>query len=1006
MRKIGPFIGIFVTAGLAAHVQAAQVVTNIEGSLGIAENTCVQPIALFAFKNCNFSGGPMVATEIGLDADAIGPLDSGGFYADTASAPPFVLSSEPGVDDAGVPLNTFLINEGSAAGDGKIAPPLSGTITIDDGGDGFGDTTDTLAGTLVIGPAARLASVSGNLAGPSAIVEEWTSITHTLPATAVSSATPNGFGGFDYVLGVVGFPDNICTGLGGNPMGVGDCFASEVGADSANATSDSPWLMNNGGTGLNWDGAAGTDITRYGLTFFGPGPNPGGATTAIIAGLICTDTGLEPKEPGNPPDTMTACQDSAIGWSIVDLVDTDAGKLNAGFDNLVMKLSTNSANEVVAADAYYTMEYPIIQPGDNSWVGSVLSFAKANPIPNAVDDPTNPADVNILTSIDVLANDTDLDDTPLTVNIESGPSFGTANVVDSGGGTPASIRVEYTYTAAAVNAADTFTYSIDDNTPDTSNTATVNVQISNKTPTAMDDNAATDPGFSTTIPVLNNDTLGDEPTAAVSLVPGSGPTLGTAVVETDLQITYTSTGAPGTDTFRYTLQDYNGDISNEAEVTVTICPANTICAVNDSVLTDVGVPVSINPLSNDAGLTNLPLIGVTILTPPTNGTIGAITGCTQVATCDVPYTPGAAGADSFVYQVEDSMGMTDSATVNVTVNDLPVANDNMATTGVGTAVNVNILADDTGLSDTPLVVAFPTLAANGTLAQAGCDAQSTCVVTYTNDGTPGPDIFTYTVTDEAGTGDISNVATVTITVDDSPVTVDDAANVEPGLSVDIPVLLNDSGLSDVPLMLTVTSPANGSVTQAGCDAQATCILTYTNSGATGVDTFDYTVTDADGDSDTAIVSVTVADPSIPIAVDDVAQTSRNQAVIIDVLANDSGLVDVPISVELITPARNGRLTVNGPQQGGTLADPTDVRVTGDPDDIDITYAPGNNFFGSDSFSYQVTDDGGQSSQATVHITVVDDQAIITLPSDDGSALSPWSLALLSVLIWLRRRRSV
>jgi hypothetical protein len=334
------------------------------------------------------------------------------------------------------------------------------------------------------------------------------------------------------------------------------------------------------------------------------------------------------------------------------------------------------------------------------------------------------------------------------------------------------------------------------------------------------------------------------------------------------------------------------------------------------------------------------------------------------------------------------MGLTDTATVIVTVNDLPVANDNMATTNVGSAVDIDVLADDTGLSDTPLVVAFPTLPSNGTLAQVGCDDQLTCVVTYTNNGAPGQDMFTYTVTDN--TGDVSNLATVTIRVNDSPAAVDDAVEVVPGMSVDIPVLLNDSGLSDVPLTVTMSNPANGSVTQTGCDAQASCVLTYTNSGATGVDTFSYTVTDADGDNDTATVSVTVADPSTPIAVDDVAQTSRNQDVKIDVLANDGGLVDLPITVELITPARNGRLTVNG--------------SPGDPQGISITYAPGISFFGSDSFIYQVTDDDGQFDQATVRITVVNDQAGITLPSDDGSALSPWSLALLGALIWLRRRR--
>jgi hypothetical protein len=466
MRRIGAFIVTLMAAGLALQGNAAQVVTNIEGSLGKAENTCVQPIALFAFKNCNFSGGALVSTELGLDADAIGPLDSGGFYPDAASAPPFEQSMEPGVDDAGVPLNTFLINNGSAYDDDKISPDLSGTITIDDGGDGFGDTNDTIAGTLVIGPAARLAPVSGNLAGSSAVVEEWAKITHTLPPTAVSSATPNGFGGFDYVLGSDGFPDNIRTGTSGNPAGKGEFFAAQVAADSANATAESPWLPGNGGSSFpNWDGVTGTDITRYGLVLPGvplPGPNPGGATTAVIdpVGFNCLDTGLEPKEPGIPADDMTSCQDSPLAWSVTPTTGDGANKLQAGFDNLVMRLSTNAANEVVVADAYYTTEYPIIQTGDNSWVGGTLNFVQEF---EAVDD--NAATLaRVPIDISVLVNDTNFID-PVTVTVDPEPANGTV-VVNGSPGNQADIDITYTpdpgFPPPPATVDDTFTYTITD----------------------------------------------------------------------------------------------------------------------------------------------------------------------------------------------------------------------------------------------------------------------------------------------------------------------------------------------------------------------------------------------------------------------------------------------------------------------------------------------------------------------------------------------------------------
>jgi hypothetical protein len=487
MRRCGALIGTLMAIAVAMQGQAAQVTTPIQGNLGKAENTCVSPIALFVNLNCQFSGGPMFPGDLGA-VDSIGPLDSGGFYTSAAAAPGYEFSTTPGVDAVGTPFTSFLVGLPATPGDGKVELPITGTIVIDDGGDGFG-ANDTVEGTIVLGPGARLASGSGSAAGSATITESWTSITHTLPPTAVSSATANGAGGFDYVLGSDGFPTNIFTAA--------DAFASEAAADSDQPAAASPWLQANGGSGFNYDSVAdsGTDIVRFGLKS-GPGANVGGATTAIIDGLVCSDVGLAPAEfdtMGNPVlDTMTDCQDSSVAWGVLDPEDLDVGKLNAGFDNLVLKLSTNASGTILSADAYYTMEYPILgEPTrDNTWVGGTLTLQKAPPV--AIDDDTNPADVNVQVPLDVLANDVNLQSTPLAVNIESAPSFGTAVVVDSGGGTPASIRVNYTYTDQTVNATDSFEYSIADDTLDQSGPATVTVQIANKIPVAVDDGDRSD----------------------------------------------------------------------------------------------------------------------------------------------------------------------------------------------------------------------------------------------------------------------------------------------------------------------------------------------------------------------------------------------------------------------------------------------------------------------------------------------------------------------------------
>ena len=78
------------------------------------------------------------------------------------------------------------------------------------------------------------------------------------------------------------------------------------------------------------------------------------------------------------------------------------------------------------------------------------------------------------------------------------------------------------------------------------------------------------------------------------------------------------------------------------------------------------------------------------------------------------------------------------------------------------------------------------------------------------------------------------------------------------------VLANDTGLGDGGLVLTVTvGPANGSVTLNNDGSFA-----YTpNANANGADSFTYQITDADGDTATAMVTINVAavnDPPIPL----------------------------------------------------------------------------------------------------------------------------------------------
>src|SRR4029079_2968856 len=100
-----------------------------------------------------------------------------------------------------------------------------------------------------------------------------------------------------------------------------------------------------------------------------------------------------------------------------------------------------------------------------------------------------------------------------------------------------------------------------------------------------------------------------------------------------------------------------------------------------------------------------------------------------------------------------SGGVTETATVNITINPVADIADDSATTNEDTPVTVDVLANDS--FEGSLVVSGVTNGANGTVTTDGT------TVTYTpNADFNGNDLFTYTVT----SGGVTETATVNITI--------------------------------------------------------------------------------------------------------------------------------------------------------------------------------------------------------------------------------------------------
>ena len=211
------------------------------------------------------------------------------------------------------------------------------------------------------------------------------------------------------------------------------------------------------------------------------------------------------------------------------------------------------------------------------------------------------------------------------------------------------------------------------------------------------------------------------------------------------------------------------------------------------------------------------------------------------------------GSDEFTYEVSDGNGGTATAKVSITVeplNDAQGAADDEATTPEDTPVTIDVLANDTDVDGDSLTPGQVSAPLHGTLTLNDDGS-----FTYTPDANySGPVSFTYRVND--GTAD-SNVATVRITVhpdNHPPVAEDDSAETDEDTPKDIAVLDNDEDVDGDSLSVSsFTRPAHGTVSQ---NSDGT--LKYTpDADFNGTDSFDYIVSDGNGGTATAKVSITV-----------------------------------------------------------------------------------------------------------------------------------------------------
>jgi Tol biopolymer transport system component len=99
--------------------------------------------------------------------------------------------------------------------------------------------------------------------------------------------------------------------------------------------------------------------------------------------------------------------------------------------------------------------------------------------------------------------------------------------------------------------------------------------VDNMPPRAADDFGTAAEGGSVVIDLAANDTDADDALDLTSIVITSGPANGSVVVNGDGTVTYTHNGSEtASDSFTYTIRDIDGNLSNEAPVSITVTAVN------------------------------------------------------------------------------------------------------------------------------------------------------------------------------------------------------------------------------------------------------------------------------------------------------------------------------------------------------------------------------------------------------------------------------------------------
>ena len=699
----------------------------------------------------------------------------------------------------------------------------------------------------------------------------------------------------------------------------------------------------------------------------------GGTTTSTVT------IGVTPQNdaPTASNLNLTTNEDVAVPGQIVasDLDgDTLAYAISGLPTNGSVTLNPATGSFVYTPNANYNGSDSFVVTISDGNGGTTTSTVTIGVTPQ--NDAPTASNLNLTTNEDVAVPGqivaSDLDGDTLAYAISGLPTNGSVTLNPATGSFIYTPNTNY-------NGSDSFVVTISDgNGGTTTSTVTIGVNPLNDAPVTVADSITVNEGGTATLlesgasSVLANDS--DAENSPLSAILVSGPAHGTLTLNANGTFSYTHNGSETTsDSFTYRANDGTSN-GNIVTVQIAITPVNDApTAVNDTANVDEGSSVAVAVRTNDSD----PEGGILSVVSVSQGANGSVV--IDAVTGNPIYTPNAgfSGNDSFTYTVQDPLGATATATVNVVVkaNAPSVLVQDLDSGPEDNDVTGNVLTNDTDADDTLTVASFQvsglgSFTAGQTAVIAGVgnlvlNANGSYVFEPEANWHGAVPQVTYTT----NTGSSSTLDITVTPVNDAPVAVDDfyTINEDEAWSMPLPasgLVTNDSDPDGDSLRVVILENAvNGTLSVVSGNLVFTPTAEFS-----GTASFDYRITDDKGGVDKGTVFINVVAVDDPTqAIDDVKTVAEGSNAIGNVLTND---VDPDTTPQVASFVINGTAYNANESVNLTGVGTFTLLANGD-----YTFVPADINFNGAVPTVTYTTDTGASADLNITLTPVNDAPV-------------------------------